>query len=163
MVKSVKISPDYKLVPWKYQALLEILWWCWKVKKVVPRHYKMGRREHCSRYMFLKLPGTITLVRKRWFLSKVLRLQAGKEYMSIKLFVIPISSYIWHHTLQPCDHNIPLSADYNSKMTLWVIHDQRFIINIVICHEDPHKRYKLFVVAFFNNAICFMMVDHSTV
>ena len=66
MAKSIKIHSDYKVVPWKYQAVLEILRWCWKVKKVVLRHSKMGRGEHCSRYMFLKLPKTITLVRKRW-------------------------------------------------------------------------------------------------
>ena len=50
-----------------------------------------------------------------------------------------MSSYILHQTLQPCDHNIPLSADDSSKMTLGVIQDQRFIINIVFCHKDSHK------------------------
>ena len=51
-----KIYTDYKVVPWIYQAELEILRWCWKVKKVVQRHSKMGHGEHCSRYLFLKLP-----------------------------------------------------------------------------------------------------------
>ena len=83
VAKSIKIYPDYKTVPWKYQAVLEILRWCWKVKKVALRHSKMGRGEHGSRYMFLKLPKTITLVRKRWFFSKVLRKQDGQEYLSL--------------------------------------------------------------------------------
>ena len=51
-----------------------------------------------------------------------------------------MSSYILHHTLQPCGHNIPLSAVDNSRKTLGVMHDQKFIIDIVICHKDPHKR-----------------------
>ena len=87
----------------------------------------------------------------------------GKYICQWKLFVIPISSYILHHTLQPCDHNIPLSADDNLKMTLGVRNRQRFIINIVICHKNPHNTLKLFVVAFFDNTGCFMMVDYSTV
>ena len=90
------------------------LFYAWPME-VVLRNSKMGRGEHCSRYMFLKLPKTITLVRKRWFFSKVLRIQDGQEYLSIKLFVMTISSYILHHTLQPCDHNIPISADDNKK------------------------------------------------
>ena len=57
-----------------------------------------------------------------------------------KMFVMPISGYTLHHILQTCDHNFPLSADDNLKMTLGVMYDQRFIINIVICHKDPHKR-----------------------
>ena len=28
------------------------------------------------------------------------------------------------------------------------MYDQMFIINIVMCHKDPHKRYKLFLMAF---------------
>ena len=85
VAKSIKIHQDYKVVPWKYQAVLEIWRWCWKVKKVVLRHSKMGRGEHCSRYMFLKLPKTIPLVRKIWFFRKVLRIQDGQEYLSIKI------------------------------------------------------------------------------
>ena len=54
-------------MPWKYQTVLEILRWCWKVKKLVLRRSKMG--EHCSRYKFLKIPKTTTLVRKRWFFT----------------------------------------------------------------------------------------------
>ena len=73
---------------------------------------------------------------------------------------IKISSYILHHTLPPCDHNIPPSADNNSQMTLGVMHDQRFIINIAICHKDPHRN--CFCGIFYNTS-CFMMVDHSTV
>ena len=70
VAKSIKIYPDYKVVPWKYQVVLEILRWCWKIKRVVLHRSKMGRGEHCSRYMLTKLPKTITLVRKRWFFSK---------------------------------------------------------------------------------------------
>ena len=84
VAKSIKIYPDYKVMPWKYQVGLEILRWCWEVKKVV-RYYKMIRWEHCSRYMFSKLQKTITLVRKRWFFSKILRMQDGQEYLSITI------------------------------------------------------------------------------
>ena len=43
------------------------------------------------------------------------------------------------------------------------MHDQSFVIIIVIYHKDPRKRYILLVAAFFDNTSCFMMVDHSTV
>ena len=129
VVKSIKLPWDYKVVPWKYQVVLEILRWCWNVKNVVLRHSKMGRGDLWEKE------------RKRWFFSKVPRMQDGQEYLSMKwkLFVIPISSgNIFHHILQLCDNNIPLSADV-LKMTLRVMYGQRFIINIVICHKDPHK------------------------
>ena len=105
---AIKMWPNvYKnlprLLPWKYQVVLEILRWCWKVKNVVPRHSKMGRGEHCSRYVFSKLTKTITLVRKRWFFSKVLTIQDGQEYLSIKivcdtnikLYFTPYSTALW--------------------------------------------------------------------
>ena len=44
--QNIKILPDYKVVPWRYQVVLEILWWGWKVEKVMLRHspeYKMGK------------------------------------------------------------------------------------------------------------------------
>ena len=55
------------MLPWKYHVVLENWRWCWKVKKVVLCHSKMGRGEHCSRYMFSNLPKTITLVRRICF------------------------------------------------------------------------------------------------
>ena len=139
MTKSIKINPDYKVVPWKYKAVQEILRWCWKVKKDNAALFYNGTWRTLPKIYNLKLPKTITLVRKRWNFSNVLRIQDGQEYLSIKLFVVPISSYILHHTPQPCDNYIPLSADDNSKMTLGVMHDQRFIINIVIC-QKTHTR-----------------------
>ena len=93
-----KIYPDYKVVPWKYLVVLEILRWCWKVKKLVLRHSKMGRGEHRWRYMFSKLPKTITLVRKRWFFSKVLRIQDGQEYLSIRI-VLWFQYQVIFHTI----------------------------------------------------------------
>ena len=36
--KSIKIYPDYKVVPLKYQAVLEILRWCWRFKNVILHH-----------------------------------------------------------------------------------------------------------------------------
>ena len=56
---------------------------------------------------------------------------------------------------QPCNHNIPLSAADILKMTLGVMYDQRFIINIGICHNDPHKS--------FDSTSCFKIVDYLTI
>ena len=134
-----------------------------KSKKVVLRHSKMGHGEHCSRYVF-KATKNNHVSEKEMVLQ-----QSPQNTRWARMFVY--KNCLWYqyrvifhtfHILQPYDHNIPLSADDNQKMTLGVMHYQRFIINIVICHKDPHKRLKLFVVAFFDNT-CFMMVDHSEV
>ena len=61
-----------------------------------------------------------------------------KNICQYKLFVILIANNIFHHIRQPCEHNIPLSVADISKMTLGVVYDQRFIINIIICYKDPH-------------------------
>ena len=50
-----KISPDHKVGPWKYQVVLEIVRWCWKVKNIMLHHSKIGRGEPCSRYIFSKI------------------------------------------------------------------------------------------------------------
>ena len=64
---------------------MKISGWCWKGKKIVLCHSKMERGEPCSRYIFSKQAKAITLVKKRWFSSKVFRIQDGQEYMSIEI------------------------------------------------------------------------------
>ena len=61
-----------------------------------------------SRYIFSKLAKTNTLMRKILFFSKILRKQDGQEYLSIKMFVMPISSNILCHILHHYDHNLLL-------------------------------------------------------
>ena len=46
---------------------------------------------------------------------------------------------IFHLILLPCDDNFPLPGADIIKMTLGVMYDQIFIINIVICHAVPHR------------------------
>ena len=106
--------------------------------------------ENTAQDMFLKLPKTITLVRKRWFFSKVLRIHDGQEYFFIKIACdTNIELYFTAYSLMTITFHYQQMTI--KKMTLGVMHYQRFIINIVICHKDPHKRLKLFVVAFFTN------------
>ena len=68
----------------------------------------------------------------------VFRIQDGQEYLSIKFVCDATIKNIFHHILQSCDRNFPQHRADIIKMTLGVMYDQRFIINIVICHKDPH-------------------------
>ena len=90
---------------------------------------------------FSKLAKTFMLVRKRWFFSKVIRMQGGQVYLSIKIVCDTDINQYFHHILQSCDHNLPLSAAGILKITLGVMYDQRLIINNVIYHKDSHKAY----------------------
>ena len=69
----------------------------------------------------------------------VFRIQDGQEYLSIKFACDTNIKQYFHHILQPCDHDFPLSGADIIKITLGVMYDQRFIINIVICHKDLHR------------------------
>ena len=64
----------------------------------------------------------------------VFRIQDGQEYLSIKFVCETNIKNIFHHILQSGDLNIPLPGADIIKITLGVMYDQRFIINIVICH-----------------------------
>ena len=108
--QTYKKTQDYRVVPWKYQVVMEFLSGVQKWKKMVLRHSKMGSWKPCSRFIFSKLAKIITLMRKRWFFSKVLKMQDEQEYFPTKLLLIPISNNILHHILQPSDHNISLSV-----------------------------------------------------
>ena len=131
----------------------EISRWCWKVNKMVLRHSKQDMENPAENIYLFKANTNKTLVRKIWYSEY----KMDKNICRQNLFVISISNNIFHHILQPCDHNFPLPGADIITMTLGVMYDQRFIINIVICHKDLHRISKLFVVAFWQ------IVDNSTV
>ena len=106
-----KISPH--IISWCHENIK----WCWKfyggarkLKRWCCTILTLGHRQLCSRYIFSKLAKILTLEKRKRSFSKVLRIQDGQEYLSLKMLVIPISSNISHHIIQPCDHNRPLSA-----------------------------------------------------
>ena len=120
---------------------------------------KMGRGEHCSRYMLTKLPKTITLVRKRWFFSKVLRIQDGQEnclwyqyqviFYTILYSLVTTTFRYQQMTIQ--------KWPWESCMTKGPL---LTLLSVIKTHTRDRNSL---LWPFFDNTSCFMMVDHSTV
>ena len=120
-----------------------------KFTKVVLCHSKTRRVEPSSRYIFFKAGKDNHRSEKEMILQQGLqKTRRANKFCQNKLFVMPMSSNTFQHILQSFDNDIPLYAADILKLTLWAIYDQRFIINITVCHKDPHKSLKLFIVAF---------------
>ena len=149
------------MIPWKYLVVLEILRWCSEVKKVVLWHSKMIRGNTAQNICFLSYKKTITLVRKRWFFSKVLRIQDGQEYLSIK--IVCDTKIKLYFTPYSTACNTPLPADNNSKNDpeshIW----PQVHYNDCYLPQRPTQEIETVCCGIFDNTSCFIMGDHSTV